>query len=265
MSSGSVFPKWLENCIQALDRPDSACRGAPDRRSCARAEHMPEQYSPAGQGESLAIDKECRVGNGTYKYADINIIAGGSLIFDEVNNSVIDFWARSIIIENEGKLIAGSTNAPFGSKDGQLTIHLWGSDQGVRGPGAVCKSPLNNNSPCGIPRTSGRAMAQRRFAWPAVRTIFINTRLCPSIPLATLATRCSPFPTAARYSFSGGKGQLTPATPTPKIRVGAGPGSRAQSYRGQRAWRSPVRSTGVRTTVSSSRPPTTYQTIQRNW
>ena len=137
MILGSVFPKWLENCIQALDRPDAACRGAPDRRSCARAEQARTNIPRWGNGNSLAIDKECRVGNGTYKYADINIIAGGSLIFDEVNNSVIDFWARSIIIENEGKLIAGSPNAPFGQQ--RRTAHHSSLGQRSGRPGSGCR------------------------------------------------------------------------------------------------------------------------------
>src|SRR5262245_45210647 len=86
----------------------------------------------------VVIDKDCHVYGGGYVYADINIVAGGSLIFHEVTTPPTVFNARSIIIENGGKLIAGSPTAPYG---GHLQIILWGSDQGVSGQGAVCKSP----------------------------------------------------------------------------------------------------------------------------
>jgi hypothetical protein len=119
----------------------------------ARAQDVcPNGILPLSGPTPLVIDKECHVGNGNYGYDVINIIAGGSLIFDD--DGQINFWARSIIIENGGKLIAGSPTAPFGSKGGSLVINLWGSDQGVSGLGAFCASPPGNNSrvgQCGIP------------------------------------------------------------------------------------------------------------------
>ena len=233
----------------------------------ARAQNIcPNNILPLGNGESLAIDKECRVGNGTYKYADINIIAGGSLIFDEVNNSVIDFWARSIIIENEGKLIAGSPNAPFGSKDGQLTIHLWGSDQGVRGPGAVCKSPLNNNSPCGIPSDIWKSNGAEKVRLAGGEDYFYQYAPLPFDPPGYFGYKVLAVSYGGTLQLFGVERGNLHQQPRPQ-RFGSEL-DQAQGHNltgGRRAWRSPVRSTGVRTTVSSSRPPTTYQTIQRNW
>src|SRR5262249_9066107 len=64
----------------------------------------------ADNPQDLKIDHECHVGNGTYNYRDVNIVAGtrtfGKLIFDELIPQVrIHFWARSILLENMGSLL----------------------------------------------------------------------------------------------------------------------------------------------------------------
>jgi hypothetical protein len=97
------------------------------------------------------------VGGGTYNYGQVNIVKGGTLKFVEATNTLnmrIEFWANSILVENEGSLIAGGAPpaTPFGTFGGVLTIHLYGRDQGVGGVGITCKS--NNSAidpPCGIP------------------------------------------------------------------------------------------------------------------
>jgi hypothetical protein len=101
------------------------------------------------------INKVCHVGSGKYSYADINIVANGSLIFDEGTNAATEFWASSIIVENNGQLTAGTEAAPFGSKGGTLTIYLWGKDQGSQGLATFCRSPADNSrvGQCGIPNT----------------------------------------------------------------------------------------------------------------
>ena len=107
-----------------------------------------------GMGQDIVINKRCNVGSsGSYNYGDVNIIAGGSLVFQELLPNVkINFWAKSILVENGGSLLAGEMLAPFGKRDGVLTIHLYGADQGVGGKGIICQSPVSaNGAPCGIP------------------------------------------------------------------------------------------------------------------
>ncbi|HUB65808.1 MAG TPA: hypothetical protein VL996_15395, partial [Methylocella sp.] len=113
-----------------------------------------------GTGNDLLIDTVCHVGGGTYSYANVNIVNGGSLIFDESARTLnlrIDFWASAILVEYGGSLMAGSsTGTPFGTYGGRLTIHLYGADQGTSGIGITCKSNWTEanpspNPPCGIP------------------------------------------------------------------------------------------------------------------
>lgn len=78
-------------------------------------------------GDDLeVINNVCTVTVGTYSYLNVNVFNGGTLEFAD---EVIDFWAESILVENNGALIAGSPNAPIGSNHGLLTIHLYGVDQ----------------------------------------------------------------------------------------------------------------------------------------
>ncbi len=112
-----------------------------------------------GGGADIVINKRCNVGSGNYNYGNVNIIAGGSLVFQElIPNVKIDFWAKAILVENGGGLFAGAdpqshaATPPFGSMGGVLTIHLYGMDQGVAGMGIICQTPLSaKGAPCGIP------------------------------------------------------------------------------------------------------------------
>jgi len=111
-------------------------------------------------GRNLLVTGNCVAGHGTsgkYIYGDVNIYGGGKLTFlDEV----VDFWAKNIVVENNGELLAGVENPdvplpgidkPIGTKGGKLTIHLFGADQnnpaGAVGVGCMQKY-------CGIPETT---------------------------------------------------------------------------------------------------------------
>src|SRR5262245_41881014 len=89
-----------------------------------------------GAGEDIVLSASCSVGAGTYHYGVVNIINGGSLNFQD---KVIHFWAQSVVVENGGSLIAGSTSTPIGQNGGLVTIHLYGADQGPGGTGVACK------------------------------------------------------------------------------------------------------------------------------
>src|ERR1039458_7317234 len=115
--------------------------------------------APGGSGADLVVDSTCIVGAGTYHYGDVNIIKGGSLQFSD---AVINFWAHGILIENQGSLTAGVVGAasdgsggtivPIGTAGGNLTIHLYGKDEGTDGAGITCKSDTVNQ--CGVPGTA---------------------------------------------------------------------------------------------------------------
>jgi cell migration-inducing and hyaluronan-binding protein len=103
---------------------------------------------PAGNATTdLEVTGPCEVKAGTYTFRNVNIYrkagataGGGALTFNDAN---IDFFTESIVVENHGSLIAGSSSTPIGA-NGVVTIHLWGaaSDHGV-----TCKT----DGHCGIP------------------------------------------------------------------------------------------------------------------
>ncbi len=97
----------------------------------------------------LVVTAACAVPGGTggtanakhYYYNNVYIHSGGVLTFPDAQ---VDFWARSILVENQGSLVAGSAAAPIGqngrgsictdqtmpstcTNSGVLTIHLWGA------------------------------------------------------------------------------------------------------------------------------------------
>ncbi|MCF6765693.1 G8 domain-containing protein [Thiotrichales bacterium 19S3-7] len=98
-----------------------------------------------GDGKDLRVTGDCTVNDGTYHYGNVNIYGGGSLEY--IGKGKTNFWAKNIVIEDKGNLIAGSPEKPFGSEPGQvLTIYLYGKDQGVNGSGVTCIQDK-----CGIP------------------------------------------------------------------------------------------------------------------
>ena len=125
---------------------------------------------PEGTGGDLIVSTgTCMVGAGTFQYHNVNIISGGTLLFTDNN---IDFWAESILVENTGSLIAGSTTAPIGTAGGVVTIHLYGPDQGTSGTaqGIPCQTPTSDTvGPCGVPLA---------FGIPTQRVVLIPLRAC---------------------------------------------------------------------------------------
>ncbi len=105
---------------------------------------------PQGNGDDLEIyTGTCfaKHKNTPYKFHNVNIYGGGKLVF--VDDGEIDFWAESILIENNGSLVAGSASSADAFKS-RLTIHLWGKSTD---DGAECKSMKSgpDSAPCGIP------------------------------------------------------------------------------------------------------------------
>jgi hypothetical protein len=118
---------------------------------------------PATPGATdLLINKLCKVGAGTYKWRNVNIVEGGVLDFQD---AAIDFWAANILVENGGTLSAGTPDTPIANNT--VTIHLWGADANkagtlpdAQGVGITCltpalppdpSTPTLPSSPCGIP------------------------------------------------------------------------------------------------------------------
>ena len=88
----------------------------------------------------------CTIPAGKWVFKNVNIYGTGTcphkttctpgiLRFDDV---VTDFYAKSILVENGGSLIAGLDSAsnlkPIGTSGGRLTIHLYGKDRVSAGP-----------------------------------------------------------------------------------------------------------------------------------
>src|SRR5262245_29275304 len=76
---------------------------------CSTGTLQPFGSKPSA-AEPLEITAACQVGKGTYYYANVNIHSGGVLTFLDEK---IEFWATGILIENQGKLIAGSPSEPI--------------------------------------------------------------------------------------------------------------------------------------------------------
>src|SRR5271165_2582499 len=84
----------------------------------------------------------------SYYFGKVYIFGGGTLTF---NNVTMDFYAKSILVQNGGVL---QSNGTIGAGGQTLTIHLYGSstDQGI-----TCKKMDNGNvvddQYCGVPTT----------------------------------------------------------------------------------------------------------------
>jgi hypothetical protein len=128
---------------------------------------LPTQTSAANP-QDLLVTGTCDVPlNHTYYFRNVNIVRGGGLVFTEPRsapNSRTDFWAASIIVENQGLLAAnawepGQQAQPFGYHGGTLTFHLYGQNDARWDPqtnkflaqnqGALCRS-THTGSPCGV-------------------------------------------------------------------------------------------------------------------
>lgn len=82
---------------------------------------------------------DCRtVSPGTYTYVYLHIVNGGTLMFLDIAG-VINFNAKSLLIEQGGSVKAGSYNIPFGTGGGKLNIGLYGA-----GPANIASNPNPN-------------------------------------------------------------------------------------------------------------------------
>ncbi len=95
---------------------------------------------------------DCLVGAGTFKLGNVHIRDGGTLTFADAN---IDFWAKNILVEKGGSLLAGvdknGTVNPIAN--GVITIHLYGADlvgtdPDKRNNGITCLT----DERCGVPQ-----------------------------------------------------------------------------------------------------------------
>jgi hypothetical protein len=128
---------------------------------------LPPQPIRLGGGDApqqrpdLTITGLCTVNKaGIYNYGQVNIVGGGHLFFQEPAdpNTLIDFWASSIVVEANGDLTVGSYTTPYGANGGFLTFYLYGKDQSGGqdpaknpGQGVLCKTSTPGLGPCGIP------------------------------------------------------------------------------------------------------------------
>lgn len=116
--------------------------------TCTGGTILPNTYTSGTIPEDLIVSGACTVQGSntdtpaTYYFHTVNVVNGGSLIFADANT---DFYAENILVENQGKLLAGTTVAPIGTvaASNEVTIHLWGAPVD---PGALC-----NSANCGIP------------------------------------------------------------------------------------------------------------------
>ena len=100
----------------------------------------------AGDGDDIEITTQCHVGPGIYNYRYVNTHSGGKLIFDD---EIIDFWAKSILVENEGSLLVGTPTDPIGNTNPNsvVTFHLYGDDNQIAG--ITCKT-TDGSRHCGV-------------------------------------------------------------------------------------------------------------------
>ncbi len=143
------------------------CNASGWAKTCG-ANNVAETLNPYGDLTSnymtdLVVEGPCNI-NGTpdslnrllYVFRNVNIVGNGALIFHDDYD--IDFYAESVLIENNGKLIAvstqdrlltqvtpGTNSVPFQKR---LTFHLWGAPGD---PGIACQSAVVDGAPCGIP------------------------------------------------------------------------------------------------------------------
>ena len=115
--------------------------GAQEVDKCESGELSPDSGGGA-QPKNLEITNDCVVKQpGKYRYVNVNIYNGGKLEFKDAD---IEFWAKSILVEKDSSLIAGTTAEPIGN-NGTLTIYLYGSKEDKAGIECKVTDPV-----CGI-------------------------------------------------------------------------------------------------------------------
>ncbi|HLW70753.1 MAG TPA: hypothetical protein VKS22_09045 [Candidatus Binataceae bacterium] len=170
MSAQSKLNHWIKNLLRlaavvimvvAMVRQTAASHFAATTPTCGSA--TGQDLPPGGSGEDLEVTGGvCNVLTGMHHLGNVNIYNGGTLKFPD---APVDFWAKSILIENSGTLQAGDINAATGTitplgtlgrnaagtNSHVLDIHLYGPEAADRrhGLGILCKT----DSQCGIPNS----------------------------------------------------------------------------------------------------------------
>ncbi|MCW5954599.1 MAG: G8 domain-containing protein, partial [Propionibacteriaceae bacterium] len=108
----------------------------------------------SGTPPDLIVDSCLVVGSGQYAYGYVNVVDGGTLYFAD-DGQPIDFRASSILVQQGGRVKAGSWCCPFGSYGGTLDVGLWGTDPTDQGRtptpstrGIGCVNALGFPAPC---------------------------------------------------------------------------------------------------------------------
>jgi len=217
----------------------------------------------AGNGEDLEVTGPCTVGAGTYHYRNVNVYGGGSLTFED---AAIEFWAMSILVENDGSLTAGTPEAPIGTHGGVVALHLYGPDQGpgtgqgVAGRGSSVSPPkMPPPDPAGFRCRHGTPTALRPCPSQGVPPLIISIGMppCPMMTAARCrafsATRCWRSLTVALCSCSAKKAPpMGRWTHQIQGRAGCGWRRRCPPGGGRSSWI--ARSTGTWATGSWSLP-----------
>jgi hypothetical protein len=109
---------------------------------------------PGGGYQDLEVTGPCLVAGATgtdaalYQYGNVNIYvkdptAPNAVAYLKFADKKINFWAHSILVENQGQLLAGvagpgePAEQPIGTAGGLLNIYIWGKDTD---PAIQCKS-----------------------------------------------------------------------------------------------------------------------------
>jgi hypothetical protein len=130
----------------------------------ASAQNCPEVILPPGcqsladfaGGSANDPTKDLKIGScvhvpsGSYFFRYVNVVQGGWLFFDDPSSAQSTaFNAKSILVEEGGKVQAGAYCRPFGQNGGKLAIGLWGDDPTSQGTipnptdkGIQCQSGL---------------------------------------------------------------------------------------------------------------------------
>src|SRR5215831_14093320 len=107
----------------------------------ALAQTCPEVVLPAGcqslsdftggsisdASKDLKIASCVHVPAGSYLFRYVNVVQGGMLFFDDPSTpqTTTTFNAKSILVEQGGKMQAGAYCKPYGQNGGKLIFGLW--------------------------------------------------------------------------------------------------------------------------------------------
>ena len=133
------------------DTCDMACgdNGPPD--GCTAL--APNSDTVGDMPSDLIVDSCLVVGSGQYVYHYVHVLSGGTLYFAD-DGGRIDFRTASVLVQQGGRVKAGSWCCPYGSYGGKLDIGLWGSDPTDQGtqppstPGIDCVDDTGLRVPC---------------------------------------------------------------------------------------------------------------------